>query len=108
MWTHCIRSFENTSGTSSQEWMTIGKKTAICINIDFNCILLIDPKALLVGRYEDFLGHAQDILTLDFSGDRINVSKSAMTYFHKGFYFNFLLAPYAKDTRGTVEKQVVY
>lgn len=89
---------------------SVGKKTAIRIKVDFDCMLFIDPVKLPMERYEEFLGDLQDILTLNFSSENMFVSNSAVTYFYKGYYFDFLPAPFAAEagTNATVEQQLLY
>lgn len=85
----------------------MGKKTAICIKVDFDCMFFIDPMVLPMERYDDFLDDVQDMLTLNFGSDLIHVSKSAVTCFYKGFYFDFVPAPFAKEAGNNVEEQLM-
>lgn len=90
---------------------SVGKKTAICIKVDYDCMFFIDQDVLPMERYNEFLDDLHDILTLNASGgEHIHQSTSALTYFYNGFYFDFLPAPYAKEAGPTamVEEQLLY
>jgi hypothetical protein len=88
---------------------SVVKKTTICIKVDFDCLFLIDPLVLPMDRYDEFLSDVQDVLTLNFSSETIHVSKFAVTYFYKGFDFDFLPGPWAgKEAGDDGEAQVVY
>lgn len=69
---------------------SVGKKTAICIKVDYDCMFFIDLDVLPMDRYNEFLEDVQDILMLNFSSEHITITKSSITYFYQGFYFDFL------------------
>ena len=85
---------------------SVAKKTAIGIKVDFDCMFFIDQEVLPMGRYNEFIDDVQDILTLNLSSDHIHASNSSVTYFYKGYYFDFLPAPYAANAGNTVEAQI--
>ena len=87
---------------------SVGKKTAICIKVDFDCMFFLDPLVLPIERHDEFLNDVQDIITLNFSCDHIYVSSSAVTCFMEGFYFDFLPAPFAVEGGQCVEGQLIY
>ena len=66
---------------------SVGKGTALSIKIDFDCVFFLE----VGGVPELFLEDMEDILMLNF-GIAADKKQKSLSFFHKGFYFDFLPA----------------
>ena len=83
---------------------SVGKGTALSLKIDFDCVFFLE----VGGDPTSFLEDMEDILMLNFGITAAKKQKS-LSFFHKGFYFDFLPAVQsvkAVQQHGTGEVQV--